>query len=163
MFFNLNGIKMDPLLSELLDLLLYKASFGVSIWIVIVIIIIFSAMARCVSYQNGVSCLRSPILLESFFKAPSNILRAITATKSSEFAYELLAISYVCIKREDFKGLLSIVNISVGYHRDSDLYVEELIPNAVHDREDLLFTGFDPAAHGASAIDDEHNVDCPVA
>jgi len=101
--------------------------------------------------------------LESFFKTPSNILWAITATESSEFIYEPLTISYVCIEREDFKGLLPIVNISVGYHRDSDLYVEELIPQAVHDREDLLFTGLDPAAHGAGAIDDEHNVDCPVA
>ena len=49
--------------------------------------------------------------------------------------------------------------ISVSYNRDTDLNVEELIPNAVHDREYLLFTGHDPAAHGSSAIDDEHYVD----
>ena len=41
---------MDPFLSELLDLLLYKTSFRVSIWIVIGIVMIFSPMARCVRY-----------------------------------------------------------------------------------------------------------------
>jgi hypothetical protein len=41
---------MDALLSKLLDLLLYKATFGISIWVVIVIVMILFSMTRCVRY-----------------------------------------------------------------------------------------------------------------
>ena len=41
---------MDALLSKLLDLLLYKASFGISIRIAIAHIMIFVPMAGCVRY-----------------------------------------------------------------------------------------------------------------
>ena len=89
---DLNGVKVDLLLSELLDLFLYHTALGVTIRVIVTatVMVLFS-VARCVRNENCVLALRLPILFEGILKASRHILWQVSSSCGLQLHQELLA------------------------------------------------------------------------
>jgi hypothetical protein len=89
---NLDCVKVDLLLSELLDLFLYHTALGVTIRVIVTAtIMVLFTVARCVGNENGVLALRLPILLEGILKASRHIFRQVSTSCGLQLFQELLA------------------------------------------------------------------------
>lgn len=158
---HLYSTEVDTLFSELFYLLLHKSTLRISLGIVIsigLLSLILCSMAGRITKEDRIFAPRLPALLESVFEPSSDILWSISTSKSIKLAYEFLTVFYVRAKWKDLRNLISIAVIPIGNNGDSDLDVKVLVSNTVDNRLDLLLTSVDPAAHGASAINDEHHI-----
>jgi len=109
MIINFDSIEMNPLFSEFFNLPFDKTSFRITIWIIITTrLMIFISMTWSISYQYCIFSLRSPLLLESFLKASSNILWSITTSKGTKSSNKLLASNNVSAKVKDYREILMV-------------------------------------------------------
>jgi hypothetical protein len=140
--------------------MLNKTTLGVTLRVIVTPGgVILVPVAGGVSKQDSILALGLPVLLESVFKASSNILWSITTACSLKRRYEFFGCLNILTEGKDLTDLFPITMISVGNDRYSDLNAEVLIADALNDGLDLLLASFNPAAHGTCAIDDKHDIE----
>jgi hypothetical protein len=79
-----DGIKVDLLLSKLLDLRLYYTALGITLRVIITIVMILFSVARSVGNENSILALRLPLLFQRILKGSCHILRHVSATCGSK-------------------------------------------------------------------------------
>ena len=109
MVIDLNGAEVNSFRSELFDLMLNQAPLRVTTWVIIATrLMIIISMTWSISYQYCIFSLRSPLLLESFLKASSNILWSITTSKGTKSSNKLLASYNVSAKVKDYREIMMV-------------------------------------------------------